>query len=63
MHRPTEVARWYRRVDPRCFTDEDRPAALDRSYRARWIRNIARAPVGWLTVAYAYIARAIVGGA
>ena len=60
MHRPTEAARWYRRLDPRCFAtqapayaaEEVRdlliaatPAQPERAERAR---SIASTPSQWL---------------
>ena len=69
MHRPTETARWYRRVDPRCFPDQSSSHAADEarlivSPAARLhvglalrVRRAMAMPAHWIAVAYACLAR------
>ncbi len=60
MHRPTQVARWYRRIDPRCFAGQA-PAyapeevrdlltsvAPGQPERAERVRAVAAVPQQWL---------------
>ena len=60
MHRPTHLARWYRRIDPRCFAprppsyapEEVRDlltaAVPERADRAERVRSVAATPSQWL---------------
>jgi hypothetical protein len=69
MHRPTETARWYRRVDPRCFPDQNpsnvadearlivSPAAHRHAGLALRVRRAMAMPAHWIAVAYASLTR------
>jgi hypothetical protein len=73
MHRPTEVARWYQRLDPRCFMTRTSPYTGDevrelltsiaprRPDRAERARSIAATPSEWLSYLDAQHRR-IIGG-
>ena len=63
MHQPTETARWYRRVDPNCFTGQAAPSVPDPPSAGRLIRRVAAAPASWLTLAGASLAWAVMAAA
>jgi hypothetical protein len=60
MNRDTAVARWYRRIDPRCFADQSPtytgdevrrlidPSSDDPTGRAMPVLSVATAPNDWL---------------
>ena len=60
MNRETAVARWFRRIDPRCFTTQGPaytgqevrrlmdPANEDRTERGARVLTVAAAPHAWL---------------
>ncbi len=56
MHRPTDVARWYRRIDPSCYTSVAPATSSSGADRRSTIRRLAAAPIGLLTATIALFA-------